>query len=61
MLDDIRNEKISNAEQWKQYQLQNINNMFEAERQQAEEECRVCFFVHFFRKTILIYRSTTFD
>eukprot|EP00026_Physarum_polycephalum_P014131 Phypoly_transcript_14608.p1 GENE.Phypoly_transcript_14608~~Phypoly_transcript_14608.p1 ORF type:complete len:275 (+),score=56.87 Phypoly_transcript_14608:100-924(+) len=38
-LDDIKIERIAAAEQWKQYQLQNINNMFEAERLQAEEEC----------------------
>lgn len=40
-LDNQKNEKMAAAEQWRQYQLQNINNMFEAERQQAEEECRV--------------------
>jgi len=38
-LDDIKNERITAAEQWRQYQLQNINNMFEAERLQADEEC----------------------
>jgi len=37
-LEDIKSDKIWNAEQWKQYQLQNINNVFEAERRQAEEE-----------------------
>jgi len=37
-LEEIKTDKIWNAEQWKQYQLQNINNVFEAERRQAEEE-----------------------
>lgn len=41
-LDTLKSEKIAAAEQWRQYQLQNINNMFEADRQQAEDECTVC-------------------
>jgi len=37
-LEEIKAEKIWNAEQWKQYQLQNILNVFESEKRQAEEE-----------------------
>jgi len=37
-LEDAKNDKVAAAEQWRQYQLQNINNMFEVEKQQAEEE-----------------------
>jgi Sin3 histone deacetylase corepressor complex component SDS3 len=37
-LEEVKTDRILAAEQWKQYQLQNINNMFEAERKQAEEE-----------------------
>lgn len=40
-LEEIKSEKIWNAEQWKQYQLQNINNVFEAEKKQAEEEYNI--------------------
>jgi len=37
-LEQARDDKVSAAEQWKQYQLQNVNNVFDAERRQAEEE-----------------------
>eukprot|EP01112_Ceratiomyxa_fruticulosa_P019957 TRINITY_DN6665_c0_g1_i1.p1 TRINITY_DN6665_c0_g1~~TRINITY_DN6665_c0_g1_i1.p1 ORF type:complete len:285 (+),score=69.50 TRINITY_DN6665_c0_g1_i1:378-1232(+) len=33
-----RDEKINQAEQWRRYQLQNIENIFASEKNQAEEE-----------------------
>jgi breast cancer metastasis-suppressor 1-like protein len=37
-LDKRKEEKVWAAEQWKQYQLMNINNVFEAEKKMAEDE-----------------------
>lgn len=43
-LEQSRDDKVFAAEQWKHYQLQNINNVFDAERRQAEEEYKVSYF-----------------
>jgi len=37
-LEQVRDDKIYAAEQWRSYQLQNINNAFDAEKRQADEE-----------------------
>jgi len=37
-LEQTRDDKVSAAEQWRLYQLQNVTNVFDAERRQAEEE-----------------------
>jgi len=37
-LEEIRDHKIWAAEKWKEFQLQNIENIFQAEKSQAEDE-----------------------
>lgn len=40
-LEEKKSEKVWAAQQWREYQLANINNMFDAEKRQCEEEYKL--------------------
>jgi hypothetical protein len=42
-LDNIKDQRTLEAEKWRLFQVQNIENIFQAESKQSKEECEVHF------------------
>jgi hypothetical protein len=40
-LEETKETKVWSAEKWKEYQIKNIETMFDAEKKQAEDEYKV--------------------